>query len=298
VATTNADIAIGRALKALRDTIFRNSVAQALVRRGARAGLIPQSFYGRIQPYGAHPVTTPAGQTVVYVADKRDILARSVIWPGDWEVTSLRLFSTLARDARWVLDVGAFTGIYSLIAVADSDAAKVVAIEPNSQIVANLRRNIAANRFTDRVKVIEAAVADAPGRSMLSVPEDTTAARIGAGAVGDRADVRLEVQVTTLDLSIGSLPVDLVKMDVEGGEAAALRGATGLIRRHRPHIVVELLTAEAFRETAAILDRFGYKIIRHLGRSGPREVSERVRQDGEANYHFVKPSVSTLPYDD
>lgn len=273
-----------RSLTKARDLIFGNLPAQVVVRRGAGLGLLPRALIKRIQPYGPHPVATPAGNTVTYVSDERDILARNVVWPGDWERSSLRLFSELARNAGWVLDVGAYTGIYSLTAVADSERARVIAFEPNPEILPNLHRNLAVNEVNDRVRVIESAIADAPGRVALTVPEDRTAASIAIGMQGDQVDVA----VTTLDRSAGERRIDLIKMDIEGAEAAALRGGATLLQRDQPHILVELLTEAAFGEVCRTLAPFGYRTVRHLGPLGPEEVTDFIDQPRHANYHFPR----------
>ncbi len=52
----------------------------------------------------------------------------------------------------------------------------------------------------------------------------------------------LTVQSLTLDHALGDVPkLDLLKIDIEGGEISALRGAVALLRRHRPILIIETL---------------------------------------------------------
>jgi hypothetical protein len=113
-----------------------NRPTQNLIRSGARAGVSPQRVYRRLAPLGAHTVTSPAGHPFTYVADRSDMMARGVVWGNlkVWEATSLRAFSELSRTSERFLDVGAYSGINSLIACADGPG-EAIAFEPNPAFV-------------------------------------------------------------------------------------------------------------------------------------------------------------------
>lgn len=264
--------------------MVRSAPVQGVTRRAVSRGLLPRRAYGRVLPMGAYSVATPGGHVVTYLADERDVIARQIVWPSGWEATSLQLFSQLSTGARGVLDVGAFTGIYTLVAAADSQA-EVIAFEPNTGILPNLRRNVEANDLGHRVRIVAAAVSDSSGTARLSVPtkDPTCAALVEDGLPG------VEVPRVTLDDAVGDLPVDLVKLDVEGAEEAALRGARGLISEHLPDLIVELLTADAFRAVSGLLRTWGYTEVRHLGSAGPVPVERHVQEAKHYNFHFVSP---------
>jgi Methyltransferase FkbM domain len=65
-------------------------------------------------------------------------------------------------------------------------------------------------------------------------------------------------------LPLDSLPiegaVDFIKCDAEGAEADILRGATGLIRQHRPWLLLEVHSADSFLEVANLLAEWSYLI--------------------------------------
>lgn len=264
-------------LRDARDLILGNRPAQSAVRRGARAGLLPEWLYRRIQPLGKHPVTTPAGNTVAYVSNHKDQLARSIIWPGDWERTSLRVFSELAQNARVVVDGGAHTGIYSLVAAADTRA-EIVAFEPNPEILPSLRCNVATNGYGNRIEVVEAALSATPGETRLALNPDISAVSIN-GEDGPT------VNVTTLDLAIAHRPVDLIKLDIERHEIQALRGAKQLLTG-KPDLILEILSQTVFEDIAAYLTDYGYRHIWWLG-DKPRAATRKLHLPGQpGNYHF------------
>ena len=90
------------------------------------------------------------------------------------------------------------------------------------------------------VEVIEAAVSDKNGVEEFC--EDLPGRICGRlTSVDPIAGVnRHNVNVCRLDDALRDLnKIDLLKLDIEGGELAALRGARGLLKRHRPIILFE-----------------------------------------------------------
>ena len=141
-------------ITSFRDAALGGERTQSVIREWSRGGRIPRSVYRRIAPIGDHPVTSPAGNRLTYVADRSDRMARDVVWEDlrNWEVGSLTAFSRLAARSRLVLDVGAYSGIYSLIACVDGPGA-VIAFEPNPEVRPLLASNLAANQLQGRVEL-------------------------------------------------------------------------------------------------------------------------------------------------
>jgi hypothetical protein len=133
-------------LKAIRNKCLDNNWIQSFVREASRSRIIPKCIYTRLPPLGRHPVSSPVGNRFNYFADIHDMLARRVVWENlkTWEVTSLRVLSELTRTAELFLDVGAYSGVYSLVACADGPSA-VIAFEPNPHMLPILLQNIEVN---------------------------------------------------------------------------------------------------------------------------------------------------------
>ena len=78
---------------------------------------------------------------------------------------------SLRRDVHWnMVDVGANTGFYSLLAARIRPDVQIVAVEPYPPIVRLLERNIALNGFTARIEVVRKALGDSTGIAELFVP--------------------------------------------------------------------------------------------------------------------------------
>jgi FkbM family methyltransferase len=150
-----------------------------------------------------------------------------------------------------VIDVGANAGLYTLLAAAGvGEAGKVIAVEPSPRERQALRDNLDLNpRLARRVRIIPAALHDHAGEADLLV---ATAANSGHNTLGafcyDHTVLheRRAVPLRRLDDIVAEhrlTRVDLIKMDVEGAEWFALRGAEQTLRRYQPALILELSDA-------------------------------------------------------
>lgn len=162
--------------------------------------------------------------------------------------------------ARWcaslspvVVDVGANTGFYSLLALA-TGAAHVHAFEPVREIADVLRANAQMSELTARLDVYEMALGEAQAVLDLHFPDAShglmeTSASLNKAFKTAHAGVR-KVPVKRLDAVLSDdvlwrgatrdTPV-LVKIDVETHEPAVLQGASGWWQTVRPALVCEVL---------------------------------------------------------
>jgi len=145
-------------------------------------------------------------------------------------------------------DVGANTGLYSLL-VAKAAKSKIVhAFEPYETVAKVFAKNINLNDLDGRIKVNISALADEPGEKKLYIPlqyhgglESSSSLNPGFKPAHSRV---LEVPVTTIDHYTGQVDagrLGFLKIDVESTEHQVLAGATQTIARDRPLIVLEVL---------------------------------------------------------
>jgi FkbM family methyltransferase len=182
----------------------------------------------------------------------RDQVARA-LQAGGWEGFEPPLPSVVAATLRrWpgtFLDVGANTGLYSLIATAADHRAAAIAFEPVPVIAALLRDNLALNEGGARVTVDELAIGDARGVATLHLPVPQPDGTIETSASLEpdfKEDIGATLEVRTCPLDDawrdhGHPTVTMIKIDVEGSEARVLSGAREVIAAHQPVISVEVL---------------------------------------------------------
>jgi FkbM family methyltransferase len=170
-----------------------------------------------------------------------------------------RLYSNFVRRGDLAFDIGAHAG--NRVRALASLGCRVVAVEPQPDFAALLR---ALFGRSSRVSIIQAAVADVPGRRLLSLSERTPTVttlaptwRDARSRDPDFARVawnrQVDIEATTLDRLIEQfgLPA-FVKIDVEGSEPAVLAGLT----RPVPALSFEYLP-RALQEVQACLTTLG-----------------------------------------
>ena len=176
-----------------------------------------------------------------------DQLSRAVYVSGTYEPASLLAMKRLLPLGGVFLDVGANVGIYSMLASRwVGPSGRVFSFEPSEREFMYLRRHIDLNGLSN-VMPLRAAVAGHDGTCELRVARFPHA---GLNTITDRfaydgieTSHTEQVEGLTLDrfADLSRLErIDLVKMDVEGGEAAALAGATRVLHQWRPSWIIEV----------------------------------------------------------
>ncbi|MGA2131865.1 MAG: FkbM family methyltransferase [Bryobacteraceae bacterium] len=146
------------------------------------------------------------------------IVGTGILVNGYHEPHTTRVFEKLLRPGMTFVDVGAHVGQYTLLAAGlVGPQGRVHSFEPDPRTFALLQHNVSANGLTN-VTINHCAVAATTG-----------------------ADSALRTQ--SLDDYIaarGIAQVDLIKIDIDGGEMGALRGARRLLSSaHPPQLIVE-----------------------------------------------------------
>ena len=141
------------------------------------------------------------------------------------------------RRGDIVLDCGANIGMFTRTALARG-ASLVIAIEPAPRTLDALRRNLESEIREARVVVYPKGAWDHDSEMELSVND---ALQINDTLVLPResASPKVRVPLTTIDKIVAELKltrVDFIKMDIEGAEKPAIRGAENTIRHFRPRM--------------------------------------------------------------
>lgn len=160
------------------------------------------------------------------------------------------------------LDIGANTGQTLLKVVPHFDSVQYYAVEPNDYCLTYLRALIAANAFP-HITLCPYALSDAPGRTTLLMryPDDLLATTSPDFRKYTKYARRVVVEMRTGDKLVAQLGLsrlDLIKIDVEGGEARVIAGLRETLKALRPAILCEILpmatedaAVTAFRQAQA-----------------------------------------------
>jgi FkbM family methyltransferase len=179
-----------------------------------------------------------------------DDLSRSIEQLGQpYELDLLETMASFVAPGDLVVDIGANVGNHTAY-LAVVCRAVVHAYEPHPETAAALEATVSANELLDRVHVHRVALgATRAWGSIVSPPGRLSESRIEEGS-GDVPIERLDDQ--------GLAGVRMIKVDVEGAQAAVLEGGMGLIGSDRPIIAVEAEFPAERRDVDSILEPFGY----------------------------------------
>jgi len=179
---------------------------------------------------------------------------------GGYERDSVLAWAQMVKPGRVAIDIGAYTGLFSIVAAAKG--ARVVAVEPMPANRWRLGCNAAMNKA--KIEIVAEALSDGIGIAELhynpKVPL-TTGASLEAGS--PLHSQSLKVVTTTLD-ALAYSNVAAIKIDVERHEPNVLRGAMQTIERDKPALLIETLDGHMRDdikrllpqyEVAAILDK-------------------------------------------
>lgn len=194
-------------------------------------------------------------------------------WLGRYEAPKLRVFSELVKPGDVVWDLGANAGYYTLLSSSRvGPEGRVLSVEPVPRNLSYLETNVRLNKCVN-VDIFKAAVGGTRGTMRF---DDTR--KSAMGRLDDSGS--LEVSVETMDGLIESgrsRPPALIKMDIEGAEAEALRGGLRTLTEHKPTLMLAT-HGEAVRDAClSLLAEVGYETEPVAGEAAdnPREFLAR-----------------------
>jgi FkbM family methyltransferase len=262
--------------------IGQNSLLRGLLRNMSLRGVLPSAIWKRILVEAEFDVHLSPRQQFRYYCTYGDLIGQTLFWRGLWhsvEAQEIQVFLRLAREANFVVDVGANTGLYALVACAANSRSKVMAFEPAPVVQENLVRNVQINDWGSRIEIRTEAVANYEGvaqfhlerqewgyqlpksyKSSTNMNIIPTMSTLNPDGFRARWTDAIDVKVTTLDSGCAKWPrVDLVKIDVEGSEHLALEGGQGILKEFAPAILVEALHDGPLEAISDILSGHGYR---------------------------------------
>lgn len=187
-----------------------------------------------------------------------------IFWKGldyAWEKQTLKYWRALSKVCNVILDVGANTGVFSLVSCAINPNAKVYAFEPIERmyniLVNNVRKNsynidTYNNAISNETKL--AAIYDYPS-------EISRQASLNPNSVNLSITQKIEVKCITLDSFVHDNninDIDLVKVDVESHEYEVLQGFVKCIRKYKPILIIEVLNDHLKFQVDDFLSKLDY----------------------------------------
>lgn len=197
------------------------------------------------------------GQTsydILLPSAETDYIQRTIAEAGrPYEHDMLKDMASRLVPGDVVVDIGANIGNHTLF-LAIVAKVKVLAIEPNTQLVAALEKSVEINRLQDSVSIVNCGLGSESGSAYFTeeIPENLGSQRLTTG-LGD-------IPIKTLTEIQPDRPIRLIKVDVEGMELEVLKGAKEIIEEDKPFIYVECQDLENYSTIESYLNELGYLV--------------------------------------
>lgn len=193
------------------------------------------------------------------------IIENETFWKG--------LFKTFENDTGWIwmqlspaseviFDIGANTGIYSLVAKTLNSSSKIYAFEPSMHTYSRLVNNNSINGFD--IECEQLAISDkntsqifydVPNANQMSASLSPDKLKNWEGYSGESLEyvvetVTLENYIETHDIN----RIDLMKIDIELHEPEAIQGLGLYLQKFKPVILIEVLTESVAEQLNNLID--------------------------------------------
>jgi len=213
---------------------------------------LPEDIYMHLHFKGVVNVTTDKeNNKKLKLYSDAERIENQIFWRGidSWyERISMQYWIKICQFSDVILDIGAYHGIYALVAASISPGKKVYAFEPVKESFNKLMRNIRLNNFP--IKAFNCAISDKDGVAEF-YNIDSSANLIGSLNKESFTQSEKLVMQTMPVRSVGSImkefnlpKIDLIKLDVEGHELDVLRGMFDYLKRDKPSLILEVLNEE------------------------------------------------------
>ena len=188
----------------------------------------------------------------------------SLLYPIHDRLTKQALanLASAAPSAQIFLDVGFNLGTLAIEVLACAREHELIGFEANDELLPTTTRLFEALNLPVP-QIISAAVSDSDGSPLsFYLSRSSYQSSLNQKHAAREGETR-EIRTTTISLDCFSTrlskPVAAIKIDVEGGEVAVLRGATKLLAAHQPALLIEIF-ADIRTRCWNILTPLGYQI--------------------------------------
>jgi len=207
--------------------------------------------------------------------------------PGMYEVIRNNL-----NEKDCFVDVGAYTGIYSIFASRIvGDSGRVISFEPNPEAYRRLQKNIKLNGYRN-ITVENLALSNEEGHSKLFTGKHGKCYRSSASSMfrPEEDDMFVTVKTITFDkyCQLHRVTPVLIKIDAEGAEYKILMGMQKVIDMHHPKLLIEVHSPHLEKKQGIhlstffeFLDNKGYEIH-------PVEKGDTIRLSSKQFVEFCK----------
>lgn len=224
-------------------------------------------------------------------------IENEMFWAGlnsEWEHESVNIWIKLAKKSSIIFDIGANTGIFSLLAKGFNASAKIYGFEPQPNIYKCFSEQIALNNFD--IKAYQLAFSNENGTTKFynygfdTFNSNTTAGSLNSEFRNLSTQQAIEVETMRLEDFLKRekiSQIDLMKLDVETFEPQVLEGAGESLKIMQPIILIEIQSDEIGKKVQELLAPMQYDIYNIDETKGIIKVEKLI--DQEFKNHLIVP---------
>jgi FkbM family methyltransferase len=277
-------------LKSLAKNIYRNiPFKKGLFSLIRFCFVVPELVYKHLYFCGVFSIKTE--KTNFKMRHYGYVLENELFWrgiSGCWENKSMQLWIKLSKLSNTIVDVGANTGVYALIAKTVNHKAEVFAFEPVNKIYEKLLDNCKLNNYA--INCFDSAASNRDGhvKIYLASSEHAYAVSLSKSLTSSGTAV-FEQETPTVKLSTfieqnKIKKIDLMKIDVETHEPEVLEGMEEYLKQMHPAMLIEVLNDEAGSRIERILSGLEYLYFNINEKSGSVIRTNHILRSQTYNY--------------
>ena len=213
-------------------------------------------------------------------------IENELFWTGIdncWEKNSLKIWKDLAKNSKVIFDIGANTGVYSLIAKTVNKNSFVHAFEPFPSICNTLARNSELNNYDIACNCT--AISNYKGKGVIFSEDPNFAYSVTVNKnlwAKDSEPFKIPINTTTLkdyieEHEIGG--IDLMKIDVETHEPEVMEGFADYFLKFKPIILIEILNDEVSEKLMRYFSKGNYNFYNIDEANGVKKVSKLTKSE-------------------
>ncbi len=192
---------------------------------------IADKKYKKKLPQGFYMLLTPS-----------EHIQQQLFWYGYYEKPLADMIKKILQPGNVFLDIGANIGYFSLLAANSEPTSKIISFEPVKNLFQKLEENVSLNDLKN-ITTLNVAIGEINGEKELFI---SAADNLGMSSFqqpenysGKKENVKI-ISIDSWFRTARLSKVDLIKLDVEGSELAALKGMQGVLQNFKPLVIAEI----------------------------------------------------------
>jgi len=192
---------------------------------------ITDKTYKKKLPEGFYMLLTPS-----------EHIQQQLFWYGYYEKTLGDLVKKILQPGDVFLDIGANIGYFSLLAANKEPTSKIISFEPVENLFQKLEKNISINNIRN-ITGLQVAIGEINEEKELFISAPDNLGMSSFQQPENYSGRKEKIRVINIDhwFKTARLSrVDLIKLDIEGSELAALKGMREVLQNFKPMVIVEI----------------------------------------------------------